>query len=311
MCHKGYFLIIKNVLHNIVGVIGFTHRTLQLEEDVHIVTEPMYMCCEKKYRGTGIANVLMDEIVRQSLLTGITKGIFCTNRIVSKPIATVRQYSRPLNYKFLREHDFVAVEGIDDDTVHNKTKIHLKPNRRYVIAKKTQENIDIVHRLYERYMTTFNLHVVLTKSDVENYMFDTRYVRTLIVMNEANQPVDFVTYNFYDIINTNKKNTTDNIIKVANILMYSSLDVTTEILMTNTLKQISYDKIHIVYINDMMHSNEAILSNVKNADEDTDEEEESATYDMNIIKTGKKIFINLYNIAHEGFKQNMISWLMF
>jgi hypothetical protein len=126
-------------------------------------------------------------------------------------------------------------------------------------------------------------------------------------------PVDFVTYNFYDIDNKeNKENKEgDNIIKVANLLMYSSNEVRPDLIFINILKQISFDKIHIVYMMDMMHSNEFILSNVKNADEDTDDDEEHATYDMNILKTGKKLFINLFNWRCETFKQNMISWLTF
>lgn len=313
MCHKGYFLTVNDNYHNIVGVIGFTFRTLQLMNNRYTCTEPMYMCCSKKYKGTGIAKVLMDEISRQSILLGINKGIFCNNRIITRPVATIRQFSRPLNYKKLREHDFIEIEGVDDDIVHTKTKINLKPNRRYVVAEKTQENIDIVYSLYNQYMESFNLYVVLAKSDIENYMFDNKYVKTIFVMSEEEpiKPVDFITYNFYDIVNTNKAADPDNIIKTANILMYSSNTIRADLLFINILKQISYDKIHIVYINDMMESNEAILSNVKNADEDTEDEEETAAYDMNFIKTRKKIFINLYNLECESLKQTMVSWLMF
>jgi len=93
--------------------------------------------------------------------------------------------------------------------------------------------------------------------------------------------------------------------------MYSANNVRSDLLFINILKQISYDKIHVIYINDMMHSNEAILSNVKNADEDTDDEEETAVFDMNIVKTSKKTFITLYNIECESLKQTMVSWLIF
>jgi hypothetical protein len=313
MCHKGYFMAVIDNKNNIIGVVGFTFRTVQLLNNRYTCAEPMYMCCSKKYKGTGISKVLIDEITRQSLLMGINKGIICNNRIVSRPVATIRQYSRPLNYKKLREYDFIDVAGVDDDIVHTKTKINLKPNRRYVVAEKTQENIDLVYALYTQYMESFNLHMVLTKSEIENYMFDDRYVKTIIVMSdeEPHKPVDFISYNFYDIVDTNIELGNDNIIKTANILMYSSNVVRSDLLFINILKQISFDKIHIVYINDMMHSNEAILSNIKNADEDTDDEEENAAYDMNIVKTRKKTFINLYNIECESLKQNMVSWLIF
>lgn len=314
MCHKGYFLTIINQDQNVVGVIGFTFRTVQLQNTRYTCTEPVYLCCLPNYRKTGIAKVLIEEATRQSLLFGINKGIICNNRIVTRPVATIRQYSRPLNYKKLREHDFIEIEEVDDDIVHAKTKINLKPNNRYVVAAKTQANIDLVYDMYNQYMSTFNLHMVLTKTEIENYMFNDGYVKTVFVMSDETPriPIDFVTYNFYDIIDTNITDPDkNNIIKTANILMYSSNNVRSDLLFINILKQISYDKIHVVYINDMMHSNEAILSNIKNADEDTDDEEEAAVFDMNIVKTAKKTFITLYNLECESLKQNMVSWLLF
>jgi len=312
MSNTGYFLTIC-FENKIIGLIGFTYRTVQIHADRHTMTEPMYMCCEKKYRGKGIAKVLMDETIRQSLLTGINKGVFCDNRIVPKPIVTLRQYSRSLNYKKLRENEFVEIHGIDDDVVHNKTKINLKPNKRYVVATNTEENINLVYDLYRQYMKTFSFHMVLTKKDIENYMFNEKYVKTVLVMSDDDSvktPVDFITYNFYDIININNKDG-DNIIKTANLLMYSSNEIRPDLIFINILKQMSFDKIHNVFVMDMMHNNEFILSNVKNADEDTDDEEENSTYDMNIGKTGKKLFINLFNWKCGTFKQNMISWLTF
>lgn len=321
MCNRGFYLTVNDSNNCIVGVIGGTYKTLQITDKRYTIVEPVYLCCDKRYKKTGIAKVLMDELTRQSLMIGIDKGLFCNNRIVSRPIGTIRQYSRPLNYKKLREIDYINVSGVDDDAVHRKTRINLKPNKKYVVASNTPENVELVYNLYNQYMTTFSVHAVLTIDEIQNYMFNTQYAKTLLVYDDNNTPVDFITYNTYDIHDTrNVTNTekTDNIstaniskIKAANILMYSSNVIGAEILFINVLKQISYDKIHIVYINDMMQSNEAILSNIKNADEDTDEDEENAAYDNNIIKTGKKTFITLYNIQSDVFKQNMISWLCF
>jgi len=326
MNNSGYFLTVVDANDSIVGLIGFTYRTVQIFSDQHTMIEPMYMCCEKKYRKTGIAKVLMDETIRQSVTYGIDKGVFCDNRIVPKPIATFRQYSRPINYKKLRENDFVEIGGVEDEIVHNKTKINLKPNRRYVFAENNEQNIDLVYDLYNRYMDTFSFHMVLSKKDIENYLFNDKYARTYIIMSDPesdetegnpgkrgskeSHPIDFVTYNYYDIINTENK-TSDNVIKAANVLMYSSNEARPDVIFINLLKQLSFDKIHIVYIMDMMHSNKIILSNVKNADEDTDEEEENAVYDMNMIKSNKKIFLNLFNWKCNTFTQNMVSWLLF
>lgn len=310
MCLKGEFLVIyqDNNLDDIIACIGFTYKTAQIMDNIYDLCEPVYMCCADKYKGSGIAKVLMEEVTRRSVSVGITNGFICNNRIVNLPVSTIRQYSRPLNYKALREHDFVNIENVDEDHIHTLTRIKLKPNKKYKVASKTHQNIDLVYDLYERYMTTFNLHMVLTKTDIENYMFNDRYAKTVLVYTEENDntPVDFITYNFYDIYRGG-----NNVIKAANILMYSSNVIRPDLLFINIFKQISYDGIYIVYINDIMQSNEAILSTAKFGDEDTDDEEKDAAYDMNMIRTSKKTFLSFYNLSCEPLKQNMVSWIMF
>lgn len=309
MNNNGSFLVIREENKNIVGLIGITQRTVQVCKDVMTIVEPMYLCCDEKYKKTGIANILMDEATRQSLMVGIDKGVFCTNYIVSKPIVTFRQYARSINYKKLKENDFVEIAGVNDDDVHNQLRINLNPNKKYVYAEKNETNIDIVHKLYTQFMGSFNIHIVMDKSEIENYFFDARYCKTYFVLNDDAEPVDFIAYNFYEIYNTKK--TDNNIMKMANILMYSSNEVRADLLFINILKQLAADKIHNVFITDMMHSNEFILSSIKHADEDTDDEEENAVYDFSISKTGKKYFVNLFNWKMENLTQNMASWLIF
>jgi glycylpeptide N-tetradecanoyltransferase len=309
MCNTGYFMTVNDSNNIIVGLIGYTHRTMQLYSNRMTITEPLYMCCLPNYRNKGIARVLMDETIRQSAMLGIDKGLFCNNRIVPTPVATIRQYSRPLNYKKLREHGFIEINGVNDDLAHDRTRVKLRPTDRYIVAEKTEDNINIVYRLYNEYMNTFNLHIVMTKHELVNYLFNEKYVKTILVLDETKNVVDFISYNFYDIINPNKE--TDNEIRTANILMYSALETRIDVLFINVLKHINMDKIYLLYINDMMHTNNAILSNLKLSTDDTDDEEENATYDFNIVKTAKKTFINLYNWKCEKFKQNMVSWLIF
>jgi hypothetical protein len=92
--------------------------------------------------------------------------------------------------------------------------------------------------------------------------------------------------------------------------MYSANNTTPELLFINILKQLSYDKIHVVYINDVMRNNEIILSETYDALEESDCEDEKQ-YDMNLIKTYYKSYLNLFNIESPTFTQNMISWLIF
>lgn len=309
MNNIGYFLSVCSQNLKIIGIIGFTFRNVQLNDDKLKVCEAMYMCCDPKYRGKGLARVLMEENIRQSVSMGVNEGIYCNNRISPSPIATVRQYARPIDYKKLRANDFIEISEIDDDVAHDKTKIKLRPNKKYIIAENNEDNINIVDRLYNKYMKSFNLHMIMTKQEISNYFFDDRYVRTLLIKNDKDEFVDFISYNFYDIYNTQKEE--NNVIKASNILMYTSLETRVDLIFINVFKQISYDKIYIVYINDMMHSNSAILSKIKNADEDTDDDEKHACFDMNLVKTGKKTFINLFNRKCEKMRQDMISLLLF
>lgn len=310
MNNNGIFLAVyEEVSKKIVGLIGVTQRTAQLCSDTMTIAEPIYLCCDEKYKKTGIANILMDEATKYSLNNGIDTGMFCTNYIVSKPIATLRQYARTINYKKLKDNDFVDIAGVNDEDVHNKLRINLNPNKRYIYAANNPKNIEIVQRLYTQFMESFNIHIVMNKQEIENYFFNPKYVKTYFALNEKAEPVDFIAYNFYEIYNTKKQN--DNIMKMANILMYSSNEIRSDLLFINILKQLAADKVHNVFITDMMHSNEFILSSVKCSDYDTDDEEENAVHDFNISKTGKKHFINLFNWKMEDLSQNMVSWLIF
>jgi len=307
--NNGYFLTINDNENNICGVICISFINVMLNENIHKMTNPLYMCCDDKYRNIGIAKVLINETIRQSNNNDINVGIFLTNTIVAQPISTIRYYTRPLNYKKLRENDFVEIGGVKDDEVHNKLKINLKPNKQYVkVDVNNKEMCNLVYDMYCKYMNTFNISMVLTKEELNNYLFNEKYVRTYIITSN-NIPVDFVSYNFYDIVNTQR--TSDNIIKACNLLMYSSNVIASEIMFINIMKNMSFDGFDIVFINDTMNNSDIILSSLKNSNEDTDDEEENANYNLNIMKTNKKSFMTLYNLKNPLLKQNMVSWFLF
>jgi len=302
----GFFVTINDQNNSIIATVGTTPKNMQLASHQYTVMEPLYMCCLDEYKQTGIPKVLMNELTRLSVLSNFNKGIFLNNRIVSKPIATIRQYARPINYIKLRQHNFIDIIERDENVVQTKLNIHLKPNKKYVYAEPTEENVNIVYDLYTTYMCSFNVHMILTKEEIKHYLFNADYVKTYLVYNDENKPIDFISYTFNDIATE----TTDTI-KTASILMYSSNNIIAELLFINILKQLSFDGIDIVYINDMMNNNEFILSNVKGANDDTDDEEETSIYDLNIIKTNKKYFMTLYNLNSQTYTQNMVSWFIF
>lgn len=315
--NKGFFVCMKLVnTNNIIGCIGLSEKTLQINSNVETVCEPIYLCCDDKLRATGMSKVLINELIRQGALNNYSVGSFCTNTIIPSPVATIRYYTRPLHYKHLKANNFVNIGDVDDDLAHDRAKIRVVPKNNIVeIAEKTDENIILVSQLYNEYMKSFNLHHVLTLKEIENYFFDDRYVTTMFFKNEKEEIVDFLSYRFYDIINNDRIISTedkyDNVIKATNIFMYTSNYIRSDILLINAFKVISKEKHHLVYVPDMMGSHDVILSSVKKSDEDTLDEEENAMYDQHMIKSRKKQFINLFNWVTPKMTQDMVSYLIF
>ena len=302
--NKGYFLVIKNN-NEIIACVCVSFVSVMLNDKTYDMCNPQYLCCANDWQNHGITRVLVDEVAR---LTNNNTGIFLSNTIIAQPISTIRYYTRPLNYKKLRENDFVEIGGMKDDEIHNKLRINLKPNKQYIKIEYNESMLDLVYSMYCKYMTSFNVSMVLTKDELKNYLFNTKYVKTFLITSN-NIPVDFVSYNFYDITNTQK--TENNIIKACNLLMYSSNVIAPEIMFMNIMKNMNADGHEIVFINDTMNNTDIILSSVKNANEDTEDEEENANYNLNIMKTSKKSFMYLYNLKNPLFKQNMVSWFLF
>jgi len=302
--NKGYFLVIKNN-NEIIACVCVSFVSVMLNDKTYDMCNPQYLCCADDYKNHGITRVLVDEVAR---LTNNNTGIFLSNTIIAQPISTIRYYTRPLNYKKLRENDFVEIGGMKDDEIHNKLRINLKPNKQYIKIEYNESMLELVYSMYCKYMTSFNVSMVLTKDELKNYLFNTKYVKTFLITSN-NIPVDFVSYNFYDITNTQK--TENNIIKACNLLMYSSNVIAPEIMFMNIMKNMNADGHEIVFINDTMNNTDIILSSVKNANEDTEDEEENANYNLNIMKTSKKSFMYLYNLKNQLFKQNMVSWFLF
>lgn len=300
----GCFLLVT-AGNTICGLIGISIKNAQIWNDQVRIAQPMFLTVDPKYRKTGLAQTLMDEAIFIAQKTySVMSGLFCTNRIVPAPVARIKHFCRPINYRYLHEVHFLDIPDIDIEAAHNKTKIRLKPNPKYKPADKTEFNVNTVYDLYTKFMKTFNLHLVLSVEEVAAYFFADA-VKTLIIYNDKNEPVDFVTYNTYDAIDKDKT------VKCANILMYSSLKTQEDVIIINTLKQMSADGIHVVFISDIMGTSDVVLSKNRYPYEDTDDEDQNMAYDVNFVVTPKRTFINLFNWKCPLLKQTMTSWLLF
>jgi hypothetical protein len=310
----------------ICSCIGYTSMNVQIYDETKLMTVPFFLTVGTKYRSRGMSKLLIDRLIIESARLGIMCGCFATNKIVPSPIVQLRHYSRPLNYEYLYENGFVDIDDVSVEVAHEKTRIRLRPPPNYLIAKRTPENIEEVHRIYCESMKSYSLHICLSLEDIEHYFFNDKFCKVILIYKfveetktksgtsipvkyETMKPVDFLAYNFFDIINT--KNVDHNRIKCANILMYSSLKTREDIVVINSIKHISLDGMDVVQMSDQMNSTEVLLTSSKYANEDTDEEDENSVYDLHFLKTEKKTMINLFNWKCNLMKPGMVSWLTF
>jgi hypothetical protein len=309
MNNKGYFLSIHDTNNQIVGLVGVTFKICSVYSDDLNIIEPLFLCTSNKYRNSGLTRVLSDKVIyitkTEEEFKDYDCGLFVTNKAVINPSGRIRGYQRILNYKHLVKNNFIMTPDQDIKKTHDRYKIILRPDENYVKAEKTEENIKKVYELYCNHSKAYSLHHKMTLKEIENYLFNQNYVTTILVKNE-NEIVDFISYNYYDIHNEE----TDNTIKVANILMYSSNKTRSDILFVNALKHISLDKYHIVNVNNMMSTNEFIYSNIRNSDIDSDNEDIDTVHEYHLTRTSKTRFINFYGWQTEQLKQNQISWLL-
>lgn len=305
--NTGFFLNIRNKSNVIVGTIGITFKMCEISGESKTIVQPCFMCVHKKCRNKGIGKVLIDESIRVSKQYKYNKGVFFNTEKVLKSNARVRYYSRPLNYRHLKKNGFITMSSSDEDDLHMKLKIKLKPNKKYVKADSSDDTIELIYNLYEEYTKSFYIRQKLSKQEIKNYLLNPEFCETLLVKNNDGDIVDFISYNTYDIINRETSDT----IKCANLLMYSSNTVRVDLLIINLMKQVSYDGYHILYIPDMMHTNDVLLTNARYGDEDSDDEDNKASMDLNIIRSRKKYYFNLFNLECPIIKQNNFSYLVF
>lgn len=300
---NGFFLCLE-YNETIIACLASCYRSVVLDSNTIDCTEQKYLLCDSGFRNLGICKRIIDKMEHHLIQNGYGISFQCNNLRKSRPIAGIRYYSRPINYKLLKMHDMVEVKGCDEDAIDRTLKIKLKLPKNYKFVEKTNQNIDLLFDMYKKYMETFNLSILLTRDEVEHYLFSDN-VKTLFVCNQHDQPIDFITYMLYDLYD--KK--IDSSIKCAKILMYTSNNVRIDLLIINCLKAVASDDRDILYIPDIMHSNELILSSLKTGDMDSDGEENS-TFDIHILKTNKKQYITLYGGSSPSYTQNMISWLL-
>lgn len=306
MGNNSKFISIVDVDQQVCGTIGFNWGDIQLGEIDRLVCIPYYFVIDPLYRGSGMAKVLMDSVIGYSLKFGVDAGCFATNRIVSAPIVQLRHYSRPLNYKYLVDRKFIDIEDVDQEVAHNRTKIRLKPNPLYVKAESNEQNVRRVYELYERQRSNYYLSRKMSIDEIRNYFFNEKYCTTLLVHDDKNptgEPIDFISYHTYVVVGEDRME-----IRCADIIQYSAQKTREDILIINALKQISMDGIHIVNMTDQQNNADVLLCGSHLANEDTDDEERTAVYDLNFIKSSKKTMINLFNLKGMLIRPNMASW---
>ncbi len=293
---KGFVLSIVNKNDNsLCGVVCVSIENMIVYDKNREFAVPNFMCARIKYRKKGIAETMMNELIRyMNVEKNIQQGLFSSNnKLLDKmqPCSVVRKYYCPINYNKLLEAGFVDLSENKEkeaDIIHKKFAISSKDiSENYVLMK--EEHIDKVYDLYNIYMSQYNISCKYTKDELKKILLND-VVKSYVIIEdgEKDKIVDFVSY-----CQVQYRCKDNKIINAGHIFLYTLLKEYSESMMTNLIKLMNNNNIDIVITNDDSGMIDTIMSD-KYGNEDSDIETYEKVYEHKFLKK-RKIYINLFN----------------
>lgn len=293
----------NNALCGCVGA-SFQHLTV-FETKNKLFGNVNFLCSHPVYRGKKIAFTLIDEIARRIVQKDIQQACFTTERCIPSPVTTLRFYHRPLNYVKLNKFGFTDLEL--DKTPDNKDPV--KMQKTIEVDKKIpdnyipmqEEHIFVVHKLYNSFVSRYNIHVNYTMDELKNLLLNNNIVKSYVVLNKNKEVVDFVSYyrlNYF-MNGENEK------INASYLFLYSCENEIGSKLIENILK--------ISYCNDMDIFNVVdtgmisdIIFSESELDNDSEDESFTKTYNLLFLKGSGKLHLNMFNWKCERVKSKYV-----
>ena len=295
---------------NILGTISYTKQNLVINNKNEDFINVNFLCIHPKYRNQGtqkMVHLLIDEVTRKCVNNKYNSGIFTTNKKVARPISAIRYYNRPLNYNKLHKHNFISIDSDNNsNNLHKRFLENVDPPDHYINVTsediKNNNYMEEIHKLYNEYMSRYNLYVNYSKEELEKILFNDN-VDVYILKNKNNKIVDFLSYFNY----TKAIKDSDEQINISHLYLYTCLTEDIQLLISNFIRTVSKNNnTDLITITDNMQNSEALLSELKHFDIDSDNDDYEKVYDYKFGKSPIKSYINLFNWQCPQMKPNQI-----
>lgn len=236
------------------GIIGCTIQNLQIFNKEMQMGCANFLCVHKKLRRSGIAELLIEEMITRLCKLRIMSGVFATERYIPTPVLRVEYYHRPLNYEKLHKLGFVTLDkSMKYETVKSNYESEIVSYEN--VKKLTPGLCEVVHELFVTYQDKYNFYQKFTLEEFVRTFLDNNIVSTYVIFNEENEPIDFFSY--YKL---NYKNNCDTI-KGAYMYYYSS-NITTPLMIFKYAINYAYqEKLDIFTSTDVMENTDVLFDN--------------------------------------------------
>ena len=273
--------LVTNVGKTICGVVGATIMNMMMYDKKERFGQPLFLCAHPIYRKKKLAGVLIDEMTRRLNLMGVSQGLFATKLCVPTPIAHIRIYYRPLNYKRLIDLKYLSSDS--DKSEYFGIEID---STKYVPMK--EENVGRVLELYGKWMDRFNVYNRYDEGEFRDLLLGP-IVRSYVLEDLNGKIVDFLSFYECNFVFDGK------VVKVAHMFLYSANGIMAGDVIDNVVKLAKGLGFDLLLVPDVMTLGDALLTKEKAVDEDSEVEEYERMYEHQCTKTTDRMFVNLFN----------------
>jgi hypothetical protein len=291
---NGTILLLVSNSGDIYGSIVSTVHNLTTFEKTGNFADYKLLCVHSSLRNKNIACLLMNEMSRILVQSGINSGYSMGYGCCPTPITTLRHYWRPFNYKKLKNNSVLEIEG-SVESMHNKFKINSdfinKDNNK--IIKMTDEHILSVHKLYNQYKSIHSITINYSVEELQKMLLNS-FVTSYVFLNDNNEVIDFVSWYTLDNIVNPKHKQQSEVIKSGHLYLYSCNKSIVD-LYNNIFMLMSLDNVDLLSITDMSYNGETLSTHIVDAGEDSDIDSYTKSYLFMFIKSKYRTYLNFYN----------------
>ena len=303
--NSGFLLTIVNKeSDSICGVIGASIQNITVFDKTEKFGVVNFLCAHPMYRKKKIAFTLIDEAVRRIVRLGANQGCFTTERCVPTPTTVMRYYHRPINYLKLQKHEFCEAGGNPEVVQKKFDVINELPNDCVIL---TNEHVSECYKLYNSYMSRFNIHYKYTEEEFTNIVLNNDFVKGYVVLNKENKVIDFMTYYLlsYAVMGSSDK------LNSGYLFLHSCNNISGNDMVKKMFQILKVNNLDMLNITDAMMMSDVLLSKELKNDENSDAEDCDKVYEHKFLKGSGKLHFNFFNWKCPNVKPRQLFWASF